>query len=309
VADSKLYPPLAALRAFEAVGRLGGIRRAAKELTIDHAVVSRHIRSLEAWVGVPLVVRHNAGNALTPQGESFHQQIASALTIISNATGELMSSGDDMHLSVWCIPGFASLWLADRLSGFMAENPQIDVDFRPADESPDFRSKDVDCDIRYLHDWETDRIPRMVHRLEVARPRVFPVASREFVDAMPEIQGAEDLLALPLLHEESDAEWSNWMGAQGVGVSGRLAGARLWHAHLTLNAARQGQGVALANDMLLADQAKTGDLVRIEPAGRGFEPVRFGGYTLLAREDRWTAPEILRFRRWLLKAVSAFAPT
>lgn len=308
MADRKLYPPLAALRAFEAVGRLGGIRRAAKELTIDHAVVSRHIRSLETWVGVPLVVRHSTGNSLTPQGEIFHQQIGAALTIISNATGELMSSGDDMRLSVWCVPGFAFLWLADRLTGFMLENPQIDVDFRPADESPDFRSKDVDCDIRYVHDWETDRVPRAVHRLEVARPQVFPVASRELIASMPAIKSAEDLLAFPLIHEENDAEWLNWIGAQGVRVSGRLAGARLWHAHLTLNAAREGQGVTLANDMLLADKSKTGGLVKITPATGGFEPVRFGAYTLLAREDRWTAPEILRFRRWLLKAVSAFAP-
>ena len=72
--DQRLLPPLAALRAFEAVGRLGGIRRAAKELTIDHAVVSRHIRSLEAWVGVQLLVRSSTGYTLTEPGELYHQQ-------------------------------------------------------------------------------------------------------------------------------------------------------------------------------------------------------------------------------------------
>ncbi|MBK6491325.1 MAG: LysR family transcriptional regulator [Sphingomonadales bacterium] len=60
---------MAALRAFEAVGRLGGVRRAAKELSIDHAVVSRHVRSLEAWVGIPLVVRNQLGYDLTELGE------------------------------------------------------------------------------------------------------------------------------------------------------------------------------------------------------------------------------------------------
>src|SRR3546814_4888401 len=37
--------------------RLGGIRRAAKELMIDHAVVSRHVRALEAWTGAKLTER------------------------------------------------------------------------------------------------------------------------------------------------------------------------------------------------------------------------------------------------------------
>lgn len=55
VLAGKALPPFAALRAFEMVGRVGGIRRAASLLAIDHTVVSRHVRALEEWVGVPLV--------------------------------------------------------------------------------------------------------------------------------------------------------------------------------------------------------------------------------------------------------------
>src|SRR6185369_1644971 len=47
--SSKTLPPLARLRAFEAVGRLSGIRKAAQELCVDHAVICRHLRSLEEW--------------------------------------------------------------------------------------------------------------------------------------------------------------------------------------------------------------------------------------------------------------------
>ena len=59
-ADRKALPPFATLRAFEAVGTLRGIRRAAQALKLDHAVVSRHIRSLEEWAGVRLVERVEA---------------------------------------------------------------------------------------------------------------------------------------------------------------------------------------------------------------------------------------------------------
>jgi DNA-binding transcriptional LysR family regulator len=307
LADNKLLPPLAALRAFESAARLGGIRRAAKELDIDHAVVSRHIRSLETWVGTQLIIRNGTANQLTAEGEVYHQEIYAALTAIATATSKLMRASDELSLSIWCIPGFAFLWLSDRLGDFISGHPEIDVDFRPADQSPDFRGKDVDGDIRYLREWEVAALPRVVHRFEFARPEVFPVASPECAARLPPIESAADFLRWPLLHEDNDLEWVNWLQAQKVPVEGRIAGSRLWHAHLTLNAARQGHGVALANRMLLNDDLEAGRLIRLRPAVGEFDRVWFGAYTFLAREDRWNAPAIVRFRRWLQRTMAADA--
>ncbi len=303
MADPRLLPPIAALRAFEAVGRLGGIRRAAKELSLDHAVVSRHIRSLESWVGTPLVVRHGTGNTLTSDGEAYHAEIYEALKLISTATGKLIKGDGPLKLRIWCIPGFASLWLTGHLNGFMRDNPEIAVDFRPADALPDFRSMDVDGDIRYLRRWEESSLPRSVHTFEFARPNVFPVASPELLAKLPPINSAADLLTAPLLHEDNDLEWVHWFRLQDVDPGeAPLAGSRLWHAHLTINAARHGNGIALANRMLLGDEFGTDGLVEVQPASGQFAPVQFGGYTFLAREDQWNAPAVVRFRRWLRKA-------
>lgn len=302
--DARLLPPMAALRAFEAVARLGGIRRAARELTIDHAVVSRHIRSLETWVGVPLLIRNGGGNALTAEGETYYEEICQALRLIMNATGKLITQDSDLRLRLWCIPGFAALWLARHLGEFIEANPDIAVEFRPADASPDFRSREVDADIRYLRRWEEASLPKIVHTLEIARPLVYPVASPEFVKGCGPVEDARSLLQLPLLHEDNDLEWVHWFRLQGVDPGDEpLPGSRLWHAHLTLNAARQGHGVALANQMLLGDDLASGKLVVVAPAGRDYEPVAFGGYTLIARADQWNAPALARFRRWLRHAV------
>lgn len=297
---------MAALRAFEAVARLGGVRRAAKELNIDHAVVSRHIRSLETWVDTQLVVRNATGYTLTTEGDAYYAEVYAALTQIANATARLIKREGDLKLSIWCIPGFAWLWLSDRLGEFIAANPDIDVDFRPADASPDFRSKEVDGDIRYLREWEEADLPRQLHRLEFARPPVFPVASPELIARMPPIREAANLLGWPMLHEDCDAEWVHWLKAQGVSGDARLPGMRLWQAHLTLNAARQGHGVALANPMLLNDDLEAGRLCRVVPEQGAFETVKFGGYTFLAREDRWNAPATFRFRRWLQRAYADY---
>nr|WP_240530081.1 LysR substrate-binding domain-containing protein [Novosphingobium sp. PC22D] len=297
---------MAALRAFEAVGRLGGVRRAARELTVDHAVVSRHIRSLEGWVGVQLIARVGNQRSLTEQGEKYHREISQALMAIAASTGQLIA-GDGAHsLRLTCIPGFATLWVADRLGGFIAENPELHVDFRPSDEAPDFRGKDVDCDIRYLRDWDKDSLPREVKSLEIVRPAVFPVASPDLLAELPPIETLEDLLRCPLLHEDGDDEWKRWLKEQGVAVEGQLSGPRLWHAHLTLNSARHGRGVALANNMLLGDALKRGELVVVKPAEGAIKRIALGAYVLLAREDRWNAPAVLRFRRWIRPAVADY---
>lgn len=44
-------PTLSALRAFEATAHLGSMRKAALELQIDHAVVSRHVKDVESEIG------------------------------------------------------------------------------------------------------------------------------------------------------------------------------------------------------------------------------------------------------------------
>jgi len=126
---------------------------------------------------------------------------------------------------------------------------------------------------------------------------VVPVAAPEVAEGL-QSGSSERLLEAALLHEADDSEWKAWFAAQGVASPARIVGPRLWHAHLTLDAARRGQGVALTNLLLLNDDLQTGRLVRIETQPASVE-VRFGAYVFRARRDRWRHPPIIRFRRWL----------
>ncbi len=301
---TKLIPPFAALRAFEAVGRLNGVRSASRELNIDHAVVSRHLRSLEAWVGRPLLVRGHAGYHLTPEGRIYHDEVSQALGIILVATNALMHGR--LKFRLYCIPGFASLWLSDRLNDFISANPDIELGFKPTDQAANFRAREADADIRYLRQWEEAGVALGLQRLEFARPAVFPVASPGFVAAMKPLRSAADLLNHTLIHEENDREWHHWLKAQDVHCDNPLSGPHLWHAHLTLNAARQGHGIALANTMLLGSDIEEGRLQILRPIEGAFNQVRFGGYTLFARSETWNMTALRRFRQWLFKAADRF---
>ena len=50
-------PPLNAIRAFEAVARNGSVTGAARELSVTQGAVSRHVASLENWLGAKLFTR------------------------------------------------------------------------------------------------------------------------------------------------------------------------------------------------------------------------------------------------------------
>lgn len=303
-------PPFAALRAFEAVGRLGGIRRAALDLGLDHAVVSRHLRALEEWAGVPLLSRQREGRALTDVGERLHKRVSLALQEISNATAELELVRGAKALRIWCVPGIAMEWLTSRLPAFCALYPQVELALRSSDKSPDFSAHEAEVDIRYVFgDEPVDPgvVSGAARRVELAKPPVFPVASPQFLQSLGSITSAADLLQAPLLHEENDGQWRSWFGAHSEKCPDHLAGPRLWHAHLALAAARQGQGVALANPYLLHDDLETGRLVRLLDAASG-PAVTLGAYIFSARADRWHARAIADFRRWLRSEMTPRGP-
>ena len=295
-ANRRAIPPFAALRAFEAVGRLGGIRRAAQWLSLDHAVISRHLRGLELWTGVRLIDREHGGGRLTPEGAQYHARIALALSDIVNATADLMRCNDEARLKLWCVPGLASQWLLSRLGDFRLSHPDIDIEFHPTDVAPDFGRHDADADLRYLTFNKQKQILPGVQVLEIARPPVFPVASPQLLARLRHMAEPADLLSAPLLHEDSDEEWRVWFNANGFDPGPRVLGPRLWHAHLTLDAARRGEGLALANPFLLGDDIQAG---RLAPVLVG-RPVPLGSYLLFARRDRWESPAVIKFRSWLL---------
>jgi LysR family transcriptional regulator, glycine cleavage system transcriptional activator len=294
--DRKSTPPFAALRAFEAVGRLGGVRRAALSLGLDHAVVSRHVRWLEAWSGVQLLDRQHSGGRLTAEGSTYHSRISSALAEIANASAELTRSNGQSLLNIWCIPGFASQWLLTRLGRFRDAHPAFEVEIHPTDSPPDFASREADADLRFIRMPHLDDPRPGAHSIEIARPLMFPVASPGLMGKLGSLTGVDSLKRVPLLHEADQEEWKAWFESNGVPVTRPLPGPRLWHAHLTLGAAARGEGVALANPFLLGDELASGRLVRI-PVG---SPTVLGAYTFFCRKDRWQFPGMMQFRHWLV---------
>ena len=298
--NSNDHPSLAMLKAFDAFGKTGGVRKAAGMLGLDHAAVSRQLVALEAYVGTALIDRDGGGYQLTEQGREYHQRISDALQEISNATKALRKR-DERQVLLWCSPGLAYHWLGPRLPALARAREGLALEIRPMDFGPDFRTNEADCDLRFVRIDEEDRVPAECRRQRLITPRTYPVASPNLASRLAgDLHSASDLLGMDLLHEEDDSEWRMWFAGQGVGApESGLSGPHLWHAHLLLEAAKNGQGIALTNDLIAKSALESGQLVAVQPGGHSFAPVEIGSYCFTARTDRWSNRAVARLRHWL----------
>ncbi|CCE01707.1 LysR substrate-binding domain-containing protein [Bradyrhizobium sp. STM 3809] len=283
-------PSLIALRAFEAVGRRGSVRAAGDELAVSHTVVSRHLQNLQRSLGVALVRAEGRGLALTEAGRQFHAEVTQAFDIIARATTAVRPAARPT-LNIWCIPGLANRRLLARLPELTGPPRNWDIHLQPTLSHPDLPRGEADAEIVYAEDLHTGS-GLMAEAL--ARPRVFPVASPAYLARFPEIVTLAGLAKASLIHEESTAQWERWFELAGYQHQVSLRGQRLWHAHLAIEAARIGQGVALANEILVAEDIRSGALVEVMPSS-----VHMGAYQLVALRERWDEPAIIALRAWL----------
>ncbi|ABD89035.1 LysR substrate-binding domain-containing protein [Rhodopseudomonas palustris] len=287
-------PSLIALRAFEAVGRTGSVRAAGDELAVSHTVVSRHLQNLQKSLGVVLVRGEGRGVMLTSAGLAFHSQISQAFDIIARAT---MSARPTPRptLNIWCIPGIANRLLLSRLPELTGPPRNWEVNMQPTLSHPDLARGEADAEIVYA---DVVASPGAVMAEALVRPRVFPVASPAYLARYPAISSLEDLSEIALIHEESTAQWGRWFELAGLADLPPLSGQRLWHAHLAIEAARLGQGVALGNDVLVEDDLRSGALVEVISSSVYMET-----YQLVALKERWSDPAIVALREWLKRVL------
>ena len=267
-------------------------------------MVSRHLRAIEQWLGVPLVERGPTGTGLTDEGRAYHEVVAQALDDIAHATLDLLSSGFHNRVHIHCAPGFALHWLVGHMGAFEQANPQLDIELRPSDDGPDFTSHEADIDIRFNATYENAvDLPPLLQSRIVAEAPIIAVASPEYLEKASVITCPHDLIDHQLLHESTTNTWGEWLRSFGIDQTDDLKGPRLWQGHITLDAAKRGRGVALANPIITAQELVSGALIDIGANNPEF-PERVGHYIVIMRKDRGEDPAVRRFRKWLARTIA-----
>jgi LysR family glycine cleavage system transcriptional activator len=283
--------PLTALRSFESAGRLLSFSRAAEELFVTQAAISRQIHDLEASLGTKLFVRHHRRVALTEAGTGLLTRITRSFDEIDAAVEAASGSAKTSELVVGAEPGFAARWLVPSLSRFRAIRPDVDVEVLADAQVVEFRTSRAELAIRYGA--ERGQWPR-VQATCLMQSVVTPVLSPGLLASGPPLTAPEALLAYTLLHDDSRQSWAIWLERAGV-ASAPLARGPIFNDHaLVIQAAIGGQGVALGDIALVRDDVAAGRL--IAPFSL---QIPFGGYWLVAPNWGRLSPVARVFADWL----------
>jgi LysR family transcriptional regulator, glycine cleavage system transcriptional activator len=282
-------PPLNALKAFEAVARSKSVTRAAEELHVTQGAVSQQVKALETTLGVKLFNRERQRLVLTDAGRDYLAVVRDAFDQIAAGTDRILKRQKSGVLTVSVSSDFAAKWLVNQLGRFAEAHPEIDLRVSATDHHVDFVREDVDLAVRHGDgDWPDLDV------VQLCSERLFPVCSPKLVAGRNRVTAA-DLLQLPLLRLNDWATWNQWFGAAGI-ANAEPHGAVLNRASMLIDAAIDGQGVALARTALAASDIINGRLVRPVDVSLRMDNT----YWVVCPKVHSQAPKIAAFRRWML---------
>ena len=286
-------PPMQALRAFEAAARTGSLTRAAEALSVTHGAISHQIKALEESLGVRLIERAGRGIRVTDSGERLATRMRAALAEIADAVREASERSNPRQLRVSVMPSFAARWLLPRLGSFIARHRDIDLDVRSSMALVDFRRDDADVAIRHgFGNWPD------VKAEYILSDTYFPVCSPRLAPRLP--AQPRDLARHTLLRA-NDEFWKPWFDAVGLDWPEPSRGPIFNDSALMLQAAVDGQGIALARKSLLGNDVRNGLLVRLFDIDVA-APRR---YYLVYPPRLAGSPKLVAFREWLLSEIAA----
>src|SRR5262245_61968390 len=292
------FPPLNALRAFEATARHLSFSKAAEELHVTPAALSHQIRGLEDLLGLKLFHRRARSIELTEPARLIYPGIRTGFEAIREAVGRLGRGQKDRILVVSSTPGFTAKWLVPRLYRFLAQHPDIETRITASVAYANFSSDGVDVGIRLSSGVHPD-----LYVEKLSDEWLLPLCSPRLLDGARPLRSPQDLAHFPLIQVDLPGivpTWADWMGMAGIKGVDSTHGLRLNVADHALDAASEGMGVVLAYKMVAARDIALKRLVapfgpEIRVPGRAY-------FFVCARGQEQRAP-IKAFRDWVFAEI------
>jgi LysR family glycine cleavage system transcriptional activator len=284
-------PPLNAIKAFEAAARHESFTRAAEELCVTQGAVSHQVKGLEAELGIKLFNRERQRLIITAAGRDYLSIVRDALDRIALGTERLLQRQSAGVLTVSTSPDFAAKWLVHRLGSFSEKHPEIDLRISATMHHVDFAREDVDMSVRHGDgNWSGLDVVRL------CTEQLFPVCSPKLSARRQRMTKPADLLKFPLLHLDDRSNWAKWLEAADVANADVSHGPVLNRPSMAIDAAVDGQGIALARTSLAAWDLINGRLVRPFPIALRLSKT----YWIVSPKATASLPKIALFRDWLL---------
>lgn len=291
-------PALTSLMVFEAAARTMNFTRAAEELHVTQAAVSKQIRYLEDYLGFELFHRDGRRVELSLQGQYLYGKLNASFNYLADAVEDLSRTNDANAITLAANTAISHYWLNSAIKDFRHSHPDFKMNIRliTSDRTNDLFDENID--IAVVYDAE-ERNKWSRHLL--FEEELYPVASPEYIKEYPFLEEKlENLLNYDLLdYERIEPNWINWsiwfkaLGLHSVNL--KISGYSNNYVTL-IDAATRGQGVTLGTRYLLDQELKSGRLARIS----SFSMRSGRNYFLMINNEHYYRQEIVLMHSWLM---------
>jgi len=297
-------PPMNALRAFEAVSRLGSVSKAAEELCVSQGAVSQQLRNLEDHLERELFIRAPNSFKLSEEGAIYAAVVQRSLGEIAIASQEVARTKTLRGLTISAPPMFARNWLIPNLKDFYKSFPDVPVVIDRDLALVTFKNDGIDGAIRYCN--VNDSFDGLDSVL-LFQIQVFAVASPAYIAE----HGLLESLAEPGTHRLIDAAdsikshgfFTKWEDV----ISGNRLDSTVQHESFPdydqiLNAAVLGRGVALLPTNVVIEEIASGNLEYANPEPI---PTQMNCY-FVSPADARPNDDLIAFRDWLVDCLKKY---
>ncbi len=260
-------PSLRALHIFDVFGRTNSVAETARELRVTPGAVSQQLKFLEEQTGHLLLNRSGRGVMLRPEAEIYHRYVSRGFESLYRAQQVLRGFETDPVLSISALPSLLSKWLNPALGTFQDAHPGISLRLDSTHQEADRYLQTTRFRITY-----GEVAQRYPYSRELFTDTMFPVCSAQFLRDNPEIVVPTALQEMPLLSSDwgygyqDIPDWDDWFRANNIETSQINRAGIFSLSSLTLEAAIEGKGVALAQTSFASRDLELGRLVRLSSA-------------------------------------------
>ncbi|WP_299949546.1 LysR family transcriptional regulator [uncultured Ruegeria sp.] len=287
---------LNALRAFEAAARHSSFAKAAEELHVSHSVISQHVKTLEGWLGTQLFIRHGNRIELTEEARTLTPHLSNAFQTLRDACYSVLKLNQRGALTILAEPAIASRWLRRQTNEFCAEFPNVEIDVKSAWTAPQFGEGQADMLVHF----DTRRPKSGAMHRKLFPLDCFPACAPDLKKKLLSKDNKLDFDHMPLVHDNGRQIWQLWYAEHVSAGDGWQTGKVYSDLSMAIDAAIDGEGVILADNIICQRELQMGTLVPLDK-----RVARCVWYTASVPKDSSSNSAVIALLSWLEKSANA----
>ncbi len=256
---------LSVMHAFRRIVERGSFARAAEDLGVSPALLSREIKLLEKSLGTTLLTRTTRSMSLTDAGRVYYDEAIGILDAVTTVETRIRDGAGAVrgHLKVNASSSFGQMVIAPLLPKFLAAYPDLRLTLSMDDRVVDMVEGGFDVSIRIRSVMPDSAL--VARKIGTMRQRVF--ASPDYLESAGVPQAPADILGHKIVGFLLADHLTSWTltGSEGTATIDLDPTVRVGNSLVLRDLLIAGQGIGTLPDFVSNASEARGDLVRVLP--------------------------------------------